>query len=192
MRSVRDETRLIRGGFTIGVIALALLGLMRPSNAAPGTDAAPSSLGPAARGNPAAVKLVSQGEKSLAFIENRGQFDPRVEFYVRTPGQVVWLTRDGIVFDLARRTAETAKPSGKRSLRPRNPPPPPPAERLVFAQDLVGVNPGVAIEAGETRPGVHNYFIGNDPAKWRTGVRRYADVVYRDVWAGIDLKLYGK
>src|SRR5262249_57316222 len=24
------------------------------------------------------------------------------------------------------------------------------------------------------------------------GVRRYADVVYRDVWAGIDLKLYGK
>jgi hypothetical protein len=40
-------------------------------------------------------------------------------------------------------------------------------------------------------PGSYNYFIGNDPKKWRTDVRSYGEVTYRDVWDGIDLRIYG-
>src|SRR5262249_10876554 len=147
--------------------------------------------GPMARGNPAALALVTQGEKSLAFIENRGQFDPRVEFYLRTPGQVVWITRDGLVFDLYRQTPGSDRNVPKASNRRVRSDRRTPNERAVFAQDLVGADLTRRIESGAARPGVYNYFIGNDPAKWRTGVRGYADVVYRDVWTGIDLKLYG-
>ena len=40
-------------------------------------------------------------------------------------------------------------------------------------------------------PGTANYFIGNDPAKWRTSVPTYAKVQYSGVYPGVDLVYYG-
>jgi hypothetical protein len=40
-------------------------------------------------------------------------------------------------------------------------------------------------------PGVVNYFIGNDPAQWRTGVKTFAQVRYSGVYPGVDLLYYG-
>ena len=36
-----------------------------------------------------------------------------------------------------------------------------------------------------------NYFIGNDPGKWRTNVPVYARVDYQEVYPGVDLMYYG-
>ena len=45
---------------------------------------------------------------------------------------------------------------------------------------------------GEDRLGaVSNYFIGNDPKKWRENIANYGRVRYRDVYPGIDLVYYG-
>jgi hypothetical protein len=180
MGKLEDRSLFVRCVVAIGVVALALSSVISSSHAAPGMQ-------PDGR----KWSVARQGQTPLAFIENRGQVDSRVDFYLQTPGQVVWLTRDGIVFDLRREMpgsdTGTSRPNERRlSSRPQTP-----KERLVFAQDLVGADLARRIEAGPAQPGIYNYFIGNDPAKWRTGVRAYADVVYRDVWAGIDLKLYG-
>ena len=35
-------------------------------------------------------------------------------------------------------------------------------------------------------PGKANYFIGNDPKKWRRGVPLYGSVLYPDVYPGVD------
>jgi hypothetical protein len=43
----------------------------------------------------------------------------------------------------------------------------------------------------EPQPGTSNYFIGNDPKKWRTAVPNYAKVQYQDVYPGVDLVYYG-
>ncbi|HEV2424941.1 MAG TPA: SBBP repeat-containing protein [Terriglobia bacterium] len=40
-------------------------------------------------------------------------------------------------------------------------------------------------------PGKSNYFIGNDPARWRTDIPNYAQVRYRGVYPGVDLVYYG-
>ncbi|MBI1876199.1 MAG: hypothetical protein HYS05_20220, partial [Acidobacteria bacterium] len=40
-------------------------------------------------------------------------------------------------------------------------------------------------------PGRTNYFIGNDPTKWRTDIPTFAKVRYHDVYPGIDLVYYG-
>ncbi|HET9447798.1 MAG TPA: SBBP repeat-containing protein, partial [Steroidobacteraceae bacterium] len=40
-------------------------------------------------------------------------------------------------------------------------------------------------------PGVSNYFIGKDPARWRTSVPHFQRVRYTDVYPGIDLVYYG-
>src|SRR5207245_11460975 len=40
-------------------------------------------------------------------------------------------------------------------------------------------------------PGSANYFIGNDPTRWRTGIPTYAEVTYSDLYPGIDLTFSG-
>jgi hypothetical protein len=42
------------------------------------------------------------GRLPLAFIENQGQVDERAKFYVRSGNQTVWLTSEGLRFDLLR------------------------------------------------------------------------------------------
>ena len=123
-----------------------------------------------------------------AFVENRGQVDERAKLYLRSGHQTLWLTERGIVFDLLRgdeaRSAAAApgEPRARRRSLPR--------ERLIFAQDLVDTNPGAVIEPRKVLPGAYNYFLGKDPGRWRVDVRAYAEVVYRQVWDGIDLRLY--
>jgi hypothetical protein len=40
-------------------------------------------------------------------------------------------------------------------------------------------------------PGKSNYFIGNDPKKWRSNVPKYAKVKYTSVHPGVDLVYCG-
>src|SRR5438445_2251552 len=119
------------------------------------------------------------------FVRNEGQVDERVSFYLRSGRQTLWLTKDGVVFDLLRGASSPA-PRGPRDARHERDV----SERLVFAQDFEGANPQMIIEPGAPLPGRHHYFIGNDPSKWRTGVRAHAGAVYRDVWQGVDVRVY--
>jgi hypothetical protein len=61
----------------------------------------------------------------------------------------------------------------------------------VFRMKLVGANPHAKVTGLEELPGKSNYFIGNDPKKWRTKVPNYAKVKYKDVYPGVDLVYYG-
>jgi hypothetical protein len=57
---------------------------------------------------------------------------------------------------------------------------------------LVGANPAAKVKGLEELPGKSNYFIGNDPKKWRTNVPNYAKVKYKEIYQGVDLVYYGK
>jgi hypothetical protein len=56
---------------------------------------------------------------------------------------------------------------------------------------LVGGNPATKVFGVDELPGKSNYFIGNDPKKWRVNVANYARVKYEQVYRGIDLVYYG-
>ncbi|MFN7923607.1 MAG: SBBP repeat-containing protein [Bryobacteraceae bacterium] len=49
---------------------------------------------------------------------------------------------------------------------------------------------GKPLEGLERQPGVSNYYLGNNPAKWSTGVPHFARVISRDVYPGIDAIYY--
>jgi hypothetical protein len=61
----------------------------------------------------------------------------------------------------------------------------------VLRMRLVGANASAAVTGAEELPGKSNYFIGNDPKKWRTNVPNYAQVKYQNVYPGVDLVYYG-
>jgi hypothetical protein len=56
---------------------------------------------------------------------------------------------------------------------------------------LVGANPEPQVMGLDELPGKVNYFLGNDPTKWRTDVPTYAKVRYKDIYPGVDLVYYG-
>jgi hypothetical protein len=61
----------------------------------------------------------------------------------------------------------------------------------VLRMKLRGANPASRVSGVEELPGTNNYFIGKDPAKWRTNVPTYAKVRYDGIYSGIDLVYYG-
>ncbi len=61
----------------------------------------------------------------------------------------------------------------------------------VLRMKLVGANPDAKVTGSEELPGKVNYFIGNDPKKWRTDVPTFAKVSYENVYPGVDLIYYG-
>jgi hypothetical protein len=61
----------------------------------------------------------------------------------------------------------------------------------VVRMKLVGAS-ATAEPVGDSQlPGKSNYFIGNDPTKWRRDVPQFARVRYHDVYPGTDLVYYG-
>jgi hypothetical protein len=117
----------------------------------------------------------------LLFVHNQGQLDSQVEYYVKTPRQTVYLTPSGMVFDLIRYQNTGTADSADRK-----------AERFAFSLDFVGGNASPLIQGVTQDKAVVNYFIGNDPDKWHTDIATYREVLYKDVYPGIDLRLYGK
>ena len=117
----------------------------------------------------------------LLFIPNQGQLDNRVEYYAKAAAQTLYFTKQSIIFDLTRhnQAAETATAGGQ-------------AERLVFSLDFLGANMETAIEGTGKDNSVVNYLIGNDPEKWYTDIPTYREVVYRDIYPAVDLRLFGK
>ncbi|MHB8654557.1 MAG: beta strand repeat-containing protein [Terriglobia bacterium] len=61
----------------------------------------------------------------------------------------------------------------------------------VLRMRLVGANANAVVTGVDELPGKSNYFIGNDPKKWRTNVPTYAKVRYSGVYPGVDLVYYG-
>ena len=52
----------------------------------------------------------------------------------------------------------------------------------VLRMKLVSANGQARIEGLDRLPGISNYFLGADPAKWRTGVPNYGGVALREVY----------
>ena len=115
----------------------------------------------------------------IIFEPNQGQgnldpADARAKFVARGAGYSLFLGADGAILSLINRQA------GK----------------LVSQVDsvqmkLAGANPAVSVSGTDLLPGHSNYFIGNDSAKWRTGIPQFARVRYSNVYPGIDLVFYG-
>ena len=116
------------------------------------------------------VQPMSLGMLPLAFEANQGQAPQGVSFVARTQGGSVFLTRTGAVF------AQKRADRGSRSAG--------------FEMKLKDA-PAITAVGADELSGKANYFIGNEPSRWQTGVSMYRKVKCSDVLAGIDLVYYG-
>jgi hypothetical protein len=125
----------------------------------------------AAPGGAAATSLTLP----LSFEPNVGQAAADVQFVARGAAHDAWLTERGAVLRLHR---------GSYARSPH-------ASGAVIGIRPLGSTPCAAPEALHPLPGTVNYFVGEDRARWRSGVPTYGAVRCADVYRGVDLVWYG-
>jgi hypothetical protein len=138
---------------------------------------------PASAQNIRRSQSTQYGGLPLTFEANRGQTNAQAKFLVRGRGYTAHLTTDGMV--LALRTKQTSKSmSGSSTTGTSNRP-------NMLEIRLQGANAKSDIVGEQPQPGIVNYFIGRNPANWRTKIPTYARVRYKSVYPGIDLVYHG-
>jgi uncharacterized repeat protein (TIGR01451 family) len=106
---------------------------------------------------------------------NSSQSDSAVKFVARGSGYSLFLDSEGATLAL-RSQARAGSAARTESVRMK----------------LAGASPNARVAGTDLLPGKSNYFIGNDPSKWRSNIPQFARVSYDDVYPGINLVFYGK
>jgi hypothetical protein len=176
----------------------AILFAVLTNQAAVTVTTRPAPAGPANHPGLASVSA-DYGKLPLSFEANTGQADKSVKFLARGSGYGLYLTAEEAVLALhkggcaelpaagAGQAASSARQAALRHSEAACA-----HQTDVVRMRLVGASIGAAAPAGQEQlPGTANYFIGDDPAKWRTSVPTYARVRYRGVYPGVDLVYYG-
>jgi hypothetical protein len=117
------------------------------------------------------------GNLPLTFVENQGQQDDRLRYYTQGFGYAFGFMADHVMITLHQSGAVSTGSSGGQS--------------LALALRFLDSNAGVKVAGEKRAPGTVNYLRGSDPAEWRTGLASYRNVVYRELWPGIDMVLRG-
>ncbi len=148
----------------------------------------------------------------MSFEANQGQTDSRVRFLSRGSGYTLFLTSTEAVLALNSANVKLA-PQGEKAAsgfgsNPGNPlsvgnldrapqpaaakvQPRSPGKEDVLRMQLIGANAAPQVAGVDETAAKSNYYIGNDPSKWRTNVSNYGKVHYANVYPGVDLVFYG-
>jgi hypothetical protein len=107
------------------------------------------------------------GKLPLSFIPNAGQADPRVRYAAQGPGFAVSFTPGEALLSFVK---------GERG--------------HTLALRFLEANQQADLTGRHLLPGTVNYLLG-DHAEWRSGIPTYQEVVYRDLWPGVDAVFRG-
>ncbi len=217
MRTTRTSTRkgntrlwislcVITATVALVVFALGLPGALAPLGASlsrsarmsaadlPGVSLPASASSQTTALTPAQARE-AYGQIALGFEANHGQTDGAVDFLARGTGYTLFLKPTEAVFALRRQSAGTPEDGSERltdegtgrakrqSVQP--------ASSSVLRMQMVGANRAASVAGVDELAGKVNYFLGNDPAKWRTNVPTFGQVRYAEVYPGIDVVYYG-
>jgi len=106
------------------------------------------------------------GRLPLSFEPNQGQAPSGVQFLARGPGYLVGLSAGSSTLVLG-------------------------SSRAVVRANLTGANASASGAGQDPLPGKAQYFIGNSPDGWRSGIPTFGRVRFREVYPGVDLVYYG-
>jgi hypothetical protein len=160
--------------FGMGLLITALPGMTAPPSGTAGAAARAMS-------RPSTSSGEAYGKLPMSFEKNAGQSSGEVDFIARGAGYSVFLTPGEAVLALKKHPVAD---------RPHDPAASETAGGATIRMALVGASRGRA--AGERElPGKANYIIGNESAKWKTGIPTFEKVRYAGVYPGIDIVYYG-
>jgi len=124
-----------------------------------------------------------------SFMENKGQWASNVLFKAKFAGGNMWIQQHKFVFHIQDFSALHASHFGTDHSHDDHTAHSIENKEHVVHFNFRNSNSVQEIETSGPTSFYHNYFIGNDPTKWASEVRGYAQATLLNFYSGIDLKL---
>ncbi|MCU0353603.1 MAG: gliding motility-associated C-terminal domain-containing protein [Cytophagales bacterium] len=142
----------------------------------------------------------AENAPSPRFVRNDGQWDAEVLYRAAVPGGFVFLQKNSLRYvfyhtgDIARFHHGAAKdePAARQSLAPKNDKPTDVIRAHGFEITFVGAQPGVTLQADGEKIERRNFFLDDDPAHWASDVPAFSEVRYKNLYPGVDLRLFAQ
>lgn len=131
--------------------------------------------------------LHAKENEELSFIKNIRQWPAQVQYKAELPGGAVFLTNDGFTYsfydakDLQRIHKDNEKGINTQDEK---------IHSYAYAMYFMHTERSCTIETSKQQSYYYNYFIGSDTSKWSGHVPLYGEIYYRNLYAGIDAKIY--
>jgi Beta-propeller repeat/Abnormal spindle-like microcephaly-assoc'd, ASPM-SPD-2-Hydin len=179
--SMKESVCLSRNA-VVRALGASLIFVLTASGTGVAADSSGAVVSPAAR-----QQVENFAKLPLSFEENQGQSPSAVRFTSRGSGYTLFLTADEAILKLAPSTSKANRAHLTTSQISRHEV----HSSSTLRMRLVGANSGATVSGLDEQQGKSNYFIGNDPNKWRTNVPNYSRVSYQEEYPGVDLVYYG-
>jgi gliding motility-associated-like protein len=139
----------------------------------------------------------------MEFVENKGQWDKKVNFRGDFTSGSFFLEGRGFTVDLHNpadlvqlsetmhghgNTASTNTPG--YAMPPQNETPPVTVRSHAYKVNFLGSSNNIQVVPDKIETGYNNYLLGNDPSKWGSNCRVYQAVTYKNVYPNIDVRYY--
>ena len=132
---------------------------------------------------------MAQDNDALQFVENQGQFEKEVLFRVQLNTGYVFLERNAITFKVFNEMEyRKAHQHLHKDTLVKNPI----IHGHVFKYKFYNCQNNIGVNGQKPFKEKFNYFLGNDKSKWASNVSVFSEVIYTNVYEGIDLKVYSK
>jgi gliding motility-associated-like protein len=135
-------------------------------------------------------KKVAEQVTAIRFVENKNQWDEQVRYRADLPNGFLFVYQNSLQYSFYDGKAleyfkhkewhEKNEPQTKyESMKAHS-----------FTIDFVKSNPKAKLIPNKIAPEKASYYIGNDPKRWANEVSSYQELTYKDLYKGIDCKIF--
>ena len=134
----------------------------------------------------------------LKFVRNDNQWDPSILYRADLPGGFLFVRKNSLQYAFYDSEAVGAyhhsDEKGSISKARADASPPLPNSSSIrahgFTLTFAGSSSMVNVEAAQPRAEKSHYFLGKDPSRWASNVPAFGEIIYRNLYPGIDLRLF--
>lgn len=125
--------------------------------------------------------------RNTAFIENKGQWDSKARFLAQSPGLDMWITDDGIVYDIFNLRADTSAANSFANTLHRSMRSPIFSQGSIVAMQFTGALLNVISMGAEELPTRYGYFSESNQAIF---TNLFSRASLANIYEGIDIAFY--
>jgi hypothetical protein len=130
----------------------------------------------------------SENHGQISFIENKGQWEDFIKFKSEMQGGALFFERNKVTYSFYDSDYLEKMRAVKFGATPVD------LESYItcyaYRMSFLGANENPVVEGQHPLVQYLNYYIGNDPKKWASGVKKYEQIRYEQLYQGIDLLFY--
>ncbi len=121
---------------------------------------------------------------NIKFVENKGQWENFIQYKADIPDGNLFLLKNKLTYVFYKGGSEHLHGQKEHSKAENK------FKAHAFHVNFLKANDNITIKREQPYEGINNYYLGNDPAKWQSGVISYQKIIYENIWPNIDWQMY--